>query len=69
MIKKQPPTLADLQSNSNYLREKRVNSLKIHIELKALEDCFEKIGSCTLVMKPPPPPPLLSQIYSLAATT
>ena len=47
--------MADLQLNSNHLNEKNVTSLKIHIELKALDGCFERICSCTLVIKLPPP--------------
>ena len=48
MIKKQPPTLAEQQSNINYLSEKHVTSFEIHIELKAFDFCKERIFSFSL---------------------
>ena len=39
------------------MSEKHVTSFKINIELKALDSCFERICSYTLVIKLPPPPP------------
>ena len=54
----------DLQSNSNHLSEKHVTSLKIRIELKALDGCFERIRSCKLVIKLSPPPALVDLQFS-----
>ena len=56
--------MTDLQSNSNYLNEKHVTSLKIRIELKALDGCFERTCSWTLVIELPPPPSALVYLQS-----
>ena len=56
MIKKPPAAIVDLEFGSNHLNYRHVTSLKIHIELKALDSCFESIRSCTLVIKLHPPP-------------
>ena len=65
MMKKPPPALINLQFISSHLKYRYVTYLKIHVELKAVEFCKDRIFSYNSMIKNNP---LLWWTYNLTAT-